>query len=124
MLAALLCNQPFGGIPKRDPKPWRKTGIYGGKFIMVDGYMRDIEREKPEPKVAKRVLKALSTLSLTEDEQEDLASFKLDLEGLSEVSGAIQKAKELRAYAAAVEMLKDVVLREESEEFMTLMMII
>jgi len=125
MLASLLTNEPFGGVPSGcDPKPWRKTGMYGGKFIMVDGYMRNIEDEKPEPKIVKRVLKALGTLSLTKAEQTDLAAIKYDLQGISGVSTAIEKAKQLRAYLRAVEMLIEAVEREEAEEFIALLMVV
>ena len=45
MLAGLLLNEVFSGAPTKRKRKEYHTGIYGGKFIMVDGYTKDIEKE-------------------------------------------------------------------------------
>ena len=56
MLASLLLNEPQGTIPSKRRKD-EKSGILGGKYIMVGTYMRDLEREEPKNEVAKEIVR-------------------------------------------------------------------
>jgi len=64
MLASLLTNEVFATAP---PIRKRESGIVGGKFLMVAGYAKDLEREKPQEAIAKEIVKQVIKLNLPEE---------------------------------------------------------
>jgi len=122
MLASILTNEVFAVRPKQRPPSWKKTGIYNGKYVMVSGVMYDLDIAKPRRKLAKRVAKALMKLTTTKAEDKKIEAFKPILFEYDDNAARETEIEQQIAYSAAVEMLKEVIAREEDEEFIALLL--